>query len=198
MFYVSRALLDPETRYPEAEKIALALMTAARKLRPYFQAHTILVYTKAPMRQILQNPEYSGRLAKWAIELTEKLNSVLSPWPFVKWGIDLIGPLPLGKYRMKFAVVAIDYYTKWVEAEPLSEITEARTTSFVWKNIVCRFGISQSLVSDNGTQFDSAGLKKLCSELGIKKHFSSVAHPQSNGQVEAVNKTIKRNLERKL
>ena len=128
----------------------------------------------------------------------EELNSVLSPWPFAKWGIDLIGPLPLGKYRMKFAVVAIDYYTKWVEAEPLSEITEARTTSFVWKNIVCRFGIPHSLVSDNGTQFDSAGLKKLCAELGIKKHFASVAHPQSNGQVEAVNKTIKRNLERKL
>ncbi|KAL5556441.1 hypothetical protein UlMin_038677 [Ulmus minor] len=53
------------------------------------------------------------------------------------------------------------------------------------------FGIPHSLVLDNGTQFDSAGLKKLCSELGIKKHFSSVAHPQSNGQVEAVNKTIK-------
>ncbi|KAL5579681.1 hypothetical protein UlMin_012123 [Ulmus minor] len=50
-------------------------------------------------------------------------------------------------------------------------------------------------VSDNGTQFDSAGLKKLCSDLGIHKHFSSVAHPQSNGQVEAVNKTIKNNLE---
>ncbi|KAL5540779.1 hypothetical protein UlMin_042392 [Ulmus minor] len=179
VFYVSRALLDPETRYPEAEKVALALMMAARKLRPYFQAHAILVYTKAPLRQILQSPECSGRLAKWAIEL--KLNSVLSPWPFAKWGIDLIGPLPLGKYRMKFAVVAIDYYTKWVEAEPLSEITEARTTSFVWKNIVCRFGIPHSLVSDNGTQFDSTGLKKLCSELGIRKHFASVAHPQSNG-----------------
>lgn len=128
----------------------------------------------------------------------EMLNSVLSPWPFAKWGIDLIGPLPLGKYRMKFAVIAIDYYTKWVEAEPLTEITEARTTGFIWKNIVCRFGIPHSLVSDNGTQFDSAGLRKLCSELGIRKHFSSVAHPQSNGQVEAVNKTIKNNLERKL
>ncbi|KAL5537740.1 hypothetical protein UlMin_045713 [Ulmus minor] len=71
VFYVSRALLDPETRYPEVEKVALALMTAARKLRPYFQAHTILVYIKAPLRQILQNPECSGRLAKWAIELSE-------------------------------------------------------------------------------------------------------------------------------
>ncbi|KAL5544478.1 hypothetical protein UlMin_008262 [Ulmus minor] len=103
-----------------------------------------------------------------------------------------------GKYKMKFAIVAIDYYTKWVEAESLQEITEARTTGFIWRNIICRFGIPHSLVSDNGTQFDSAGLKKLCSDLGIHKHFSSVAHPQSNGQVEAVNKTIKNNLERKL
>ncbi|KAL5580612.1 hypothetical protein UlMin_013054 [Ulmus minor] len=94
--------------------------------------------------------------------------------------------------------VAIDYYTKWVEAEPLQEITEARTTCFIWRNIICRFGIPHSLVSDNGTQFDSAGLKKLCLDLGIHKHFSSVAHPQSNGQVEAVNKTIKNNLERKM
>ncbi|KAL5552053.1 hypothetical protein UlMin_002229 [Ulmus minor] len=69
---------------------------------------------------------------------------------------------------------------------------------FIWRNIICRFGIPHSLVSNNGTQFDSAGLKKLCSDLGIHKHFSSVAHPQSNGQVEAVNKTIKNNLERKL
>ncbi|KAL5569361.1 hypothetical protein UlMin_025936 [Ulmus minor] len=53
-------------------------------------------------------------------------------------------------------------------------------------------------VSDNGTQFDLTGLKKLCSNLGIRKHFSSVAHPQSNGQVEAVNKTIKNTLEQKL
>ncbi|KAL5555631.1 hypothetical protein UlMin_037867 [Ulmus minor] len=99
---------------------------------------------------------------------------------------------------MKFAIVTIDYYTKWVKAEPLSEITEARTTSFVWKNIIYRFRIPHSLISDNRTQFDSIGLQKLCSKLGIRKHFSSVAHTQSNGQVEVVNKTIKRNLKRKL
>ncbi|KAL5553876.1 hypothetical protein UlMin_041277 [Ulmus minor] len=122
----------------------------------------------------------------------------MSPWPFAKWGVDLIGPLPQGKYKMKFAIVAIDYYTKWVEVEPLQEITEARTTGFIWRNIICHFGIPHSLVSNNGTQFDSATLKKLYSDLGIHKHFSSITHPQSNGQVEAVNKTIKNNLERKL
>ena len=65
VFYVSKALIDPETRYPNTEKIALALVVAARKLRPYFQSHTVLVHTKAHFWQILQNPEYSRKLAKW-------------------------------------------------------------------------------------------------------------------------------------
>ena len=60
-----------ETRYLDIEKIALALVVAIRKLRPYFQLHTILVHTKAPLWQILQNPECLGRLAKWSIELSE-------------------------------------------------------------------------------------------------------------------------------
>ena len=96
---------------------------------------------------------------------------------------------------MKFAIVAIDYYTKWVKVEPLFEITKARTANFVWKNIICQFKVSHSLVSNNGTQFDSVGLRKLCSKLEIQKHFYNINHPQSNIQVEAANKTIKKNLE---
>ncbi|XP_022848739.1 uncharacterized protein LOC111371053 [Olea europaea var. sylvestris] len=56
---------------------------------------------------------------------------VTSPWPFTKWGIDFIGPLSKGRRSATFAVVAIDYFTKWVEAEPLAKITEANTTKFV-------------------------------------------------------------------
>ena len=60
--------------------------------------------------------------------------------------------------QYKHAIVAIDYFTKWVEAEPLAKITEANMTSFIWKNIVCRFGIPASIVTDNGKQFDNARL----------------------------------------
>ena len=70
VYYTSRALLPAETRYSSAEKMALALVTAARKLRPYFQAHKVGVYTNCPL-MILQKPEVSGRLTKWAIELSE-------------------------------------------------------------------------------------------------------------------------------
>ena len=66
------------------------------------------------------------------------------------------------------------------------------------ENIIYHFRILHSLVSDNGTQFDSVGLRQLCSELRIQKQFFSVAHPQSNNQVEEVNKTTRKNLERKL
>ncbi|KAK0585465.1 hypothetical protein LWI29_028950 [Acer saccharum] len=71
VYYTSKALLPAETRYSSVEKIALALITSARKLRPYFQAHTIEVYTNCPLKLILQKPEVSGRLTKWAVELNE-------------------------------------------------------------------------------------------------------------------------------
>ena len=68
---MSKALLDAETRYSYVEKLALALMVADRKLRPYFQAHPIVVVTSFPIKLVLHKPEVSGRLAKWAVELGE-------------------------------------------------------------------------------------------------------------------------------
>ncbi|KAL5548928.1 hypothetical protein UlMin_004159 [Ulmus minor] len=128
----------------------------------------------------------------------EELTPVSSPWPFAKWGIDLIGPLPTARGQLKYDVVAIDYYTKWVEAEALAKITEQNVTNFIWKHIICRFGIPRELVSDHGTQFENERLRSTCRNLGITKIFSSPAHPKINGQVEAVNKTIKYTLKKKL
>ena len=104
---------------------------------------------------------------------TEKLTTIVSPWPFAQWGINIVGPLPQGKGQAKFLLVAIDYFTKWVKAEALATITEARIRSFVWKNIICRFGIPRTIISDNGQQFDSQGFRDFCSGLGIKNQFSS-------------------------
>ncbi|KAL5740687.1 hypothetical protein ACOSP7_029569 [Xanthoceras sorbifolium] len=71
VYYVSKALTDPETRYTEVEKIVLALITSARRLRPYFQAHPITVLTNYPLRQVMQKLEASGRMIKWSVELSE-------------------------------------------------------------------------------------------------------------------------------
>ncbi|GAV72988.1 RVT_1 domain-containing protein/NMT domain-containing protein/NMT_C domain-containing protein/Lycopene_cycl domain-containing protein, partial [Cephalotus follicularis] len=71
VYYVSKALNDAEGRYPEVERFAYALIIAARKLRPYFQAHPIKVLTDQPLRQVLARPDTSGRLVKWSVELGE-------------------------------------------------------------------------------------------------------------------------------
>ena len=86
---------------------------------------------------------------------------------------------------MKYLVVAIEYFMKWIEDEPMVQIMTHKIQHFVWKNIVCRFGVPKRLVSDNGTQFASQQLGKLCSEVGIKQVFASVENPQTNGQVES-------------
>jgi len=59
------------------------------------------------------------------------MTPISSPWPFAQWGIDIIGPFPPGKKQLKFLIVAIDYFTKWVEAKLVTTITEAKITSFV-------------------------------------------------------------------
>ena len=95
-------------------------------------------------------------------------------------------------------IVAIEYFTKLIEAEPLAQITAHKVQHFVWKNIVCRFGVPRRLVSDNGTQFASQQLGKLSTEVGIKQVFAFVEHPQTYGQVESANKILLRGLKRRL
>jgi len=99
---------------------------------------------------------------------------------------------------MKYLVVAIEYFTKWIEAEPVAQITAHKIQNFVWKNIVCRFGVPKRLVSDNGTQFASHLLKKLCEDIGTQQVFASVEHPQTNGQVESAKRVLLRGLKRRL
>ena len=113
-----------------------------------------------------------------------------TPWPFTQWGLDIMGPFPTALRQLKFLVVGIDYFTKWVEAKPLATITEKSICTFVWRNIICRFGIPRVLVSNNGKQFDNSAFRNFCLELGIKNHYSSPAHPQANRQVEVTNRTL--------
>ena len=93
---------------------------------------------------------------------------------------------------MKFLLVAIDYFTKWVEAEALATITETKVQNFVWKNIICRFRILRMIISDNGCQFHSQGFRSFCSNLGIRNKYSSPGHPQANEHTEVTNRTLLR------
>lgn len=72
--------------------------------------------------------------------------------------------------------MAIDYFTKWVKAEALTNIQEVDIKKFFWKNIVMRFGVLEALVSNNDLQFDSKAFHKYCSNLGIKNRYSTLAY----------------------
>ncbi|GKV36000.1 hypothetical protein SLEP1_g44186 [Rubroshorea leprosula] len=382
IYYISSVLHGVELRYPIAEKAALAVITSARKLRPYFQSHPIIILTDQPLRQILQKPECFGRLIKWAVELgefeitfqqksairaqaladfivectlgagalligldgcrsehalkfnfdatnnmaeyealllatgdgdqhrpkhteledpilsflqdeivpedrqeamklrrkasrytlldgvlykrsfslpllrclnpyeaeyalrevyegvcgshvgartlahkvlkqgyywpnmykdathfvqrclkcqffahlthqpAEELTTLVAPWPFAQWGLDLLGPFVKGVGGVTHLIVGVDYFTKWVEAWPLSSLTSKNVEDFVFSSIICRYGIPNQIVADNGTQFNCTSFRDFCSSYGIKLQFTSIYHPESNGMVESVNKCI--------
>ena len=95
-------------------------------------------------------------------------------------------------------LVGTDYFTEWVEAEPLANIRDMDVKRFIWKIIVTRFGVPHTLISDNGLQFDSKAFMQYCSDLGIKNRYSTSAYPQGNGQAETVNKVIVNGLKKRL
>ncbi|GKC66619.1 reverse transcriptase domain-containing protein [Tanacetum coccineum] len=84
----------------------------------------------------------------------------------------------------------MDYFTKWIEAKPVATITGNQVKTFVWENIVCRFGLLGEIISDNEKQFRDNLFKDWCEKLCIQQHFASVKHPQTNGLVERANRSL--------
>jgi len=64
--------------------------------------------------------------------------------------MDILGPFSPGKGQVKFLIVAVDYFTKWIEAKPLTTITTQQVQQFVWKDIICRYGVPHTIITDNG------------------------------------------------
>ena len=108
------------------------------------------------------------------------LVSISIPWPFTQWGNDIVGPLPTAPAQKKLLLVATDYFNKWIKDDTFSSIKAKDVPRFIWKNIVCRFGIPRSIVSDNKTQFDSRVYRDFFQELKIKKFifYPSVSSKQ--------------------
>ncbi|XP_075640315.1 uncharacterized protein LOC142612069 [Castanea sativa] len=131
-------------------------------------------------------------------QLESVLNPLSNPWPFAQWGLDIIGLFPKAARNRRWLLVGTDYFTKWVEAESLSNIRDLDTRRFFWKNIVTQFGISRIRISDNGLQFDSKAFRRYCCDLGITNRYSTPAYPQWNRQAEAVNKVIVNVLKKRL
>ncbi|XP_073035179.1 uncharacterized protein [Primulina eburnea] len=108
--------------------------------------------------------------------------------------MDIVGLFPVVRAQKKFLLVFVDYFSKWIEAEPLAKITEQKVLKFLWKNILCRFGVPGRIISDNGRQFEGKKITTWCQEMKI----TSVAYPRANGRTEVVNRIIVQALKSRL
>ncbi|KAL5569097.1 hypothetical protein UlMin_025672 [Ulmus minor] len=128
----------------------------------------------------------------------EQLRPILSPWPFMKWGMDIVGKLPTAPGQRMYMLAVTDYFTKWVEAEAYHQVRDREVKNFIWKNVICRFGVPKEIVTDNGSQFISFDFQDFCKEWGIQLSFSTPRYPQANGQAESTNKIVINIIKRRL
>lgn len=116
----------------------------------------------------------------------QELQTIPLSWPFAVWSLDLVGPFKRAPGGFTHLFIAIDKFSKWIEAKPVATITADKARDFIL-NIVHRFGVPNRIITDNGTQFTGGVFKEFCEDFGIKICYASVAYPKCNGQVERTN-----------
>ncbi|XP_056169085.1 uncharacterized protein LOC130138612 [Syzygium oleosum] len=122
-----------------------------------------------------------------------ELRQMSEPWPFSMWGIDMIGPInPKASNGHRFILVAIDYFTKWIEANSYANVTAKNVAKFIRRDIIARYGVPEVIITDNGSNLNNKVVDGLLNEFHIRHLNSSPYRPQMNGAVEAANKNIKK------
>jgi transposase InsO family protein len=120
---------------------------------------------------------------------TQALQTIPITWSFAVWGLDLVGPLQKAPGGFTHLLVAIDKFSKWIEVRPLNSIRSEQAVAF-FTNIIHRFGVPNSIITDNGTQFTGKNFLDFCEDHHIRVDWVAVAHPMMNGQVERANGMI--------
>jgi transposase InsO family protein len=117
------------------------------------------------------------------------LQTILVTWPFTVWGLDIVGPLRKAPGGYTHLLVAIDKFSKWVEVHPITNLwAEQAVTFFI--DIIYHFGVPNSIITDNGSQFTGRKFLEFCDKFHIRVDWAAVAHPQTNGEVERANDMI--------
>jgi transposase InsO family protein len=117
------------------------------------------------------------------------LQTIPITWPFAVWGLDIVGPLRKAPGGFTHLLVAIDKFSKWVEVRPITNLRAEQAVTF-FTDIVYRFGVLNSIITDNGSQFTGRKFLEFCDKFHIRVDWAAVAHPQTNGQVECANDMI--------
>ncbi|GKV36587.1 hypothetical protein SLEP1_g44699 [Rubroshorea leprosula] len=120
-----------------------------------------------------------------------ELNSIVKPWPFRGWAIDLIGKVyPPSSKGHSFIIVATNYFIKWVEAKPMKKVDQSDVIKFIKEDIIHRFGLPETITTDQGTVFVNHQVEAFVKEMGFRLLNSTPYYAQANGQAEASNKVV--------
>jgi transposase InsO family protein len=101
--------------------------------------------------------------------------------PFTKWGIDYTTCNPPSTRGHRYIIIAVDYFTKWVESMLTFKDDGETTSLFLFNQIITRFNVSREIVTDHGSHFHNKMMSQLTSNLGFRKEHSSPYYPQVNG-----------------
>jgi ribonuclease HI/transposase InsO family protein len=117
------------------------------------------------------------------------LQTIPVTWPFTVWGLDIVGSLRKAPGGYTHLLVAIDKFSKWVEVRPITNLRAEQAVTF-FTDMIYRFGVPNSIITDNGSQFTGRKFLEFCDKFHIRVDWVAVAHPQTNGRVERANGMI--------
>ncbi|XP_070029669.1 uncharacterized protein [Nicotiana sylvestris] len=125
--------------------------------------------------------------------LPSELHHMSAPWPFVSWGMDVIGPIELkASNGHRFILVAIDYFTKWVEAVTFKTVYQESNGRLHAFQHYLSFDILENIIIDNAAKLNIHLMREVCEQFKIMHHYSTPYRPKANGVVEAANKYIEK------
>jgi ribonuclease HI len=152
---------------------------------------------KSDATELVQRCEACQYLSKQQHLPTQQLQTILVTWSFACCGLDMIGPFKKAQGGYTHVLVAIDKFTKWIDFKPIASLTSAKAVEFI-QDIIFRFGIPNSIITDLGSNFTSSEFFDFCEQKSIQMKYASVAHPRANGQVERANGMILEALRKKV
>ena len=117
------------------------------------------------------------------------LKTIPITWPFAVWCLDMVGQFKPARGNKTHMLVMVDKFTKWIEVKPISKCDGHTAVAFL-QHIILRYGYPHSIITDNGTNFAVGAFARFCAENRIRLDIASVAHPESNGQVERSNALV--------
>ena len=144
-------------------------------------------------KEIVDKCEGSQFYSNMSHKPASALKTISLVWPFAVCGLDMVGPLRTGRSGYPHVLVAVDKFTKWIETKPIKNLDVGTAFSFI-RELIFRYGVPHSIITDNGSNFDSEEFRAFCTSQGTRVDYASVAHPQSNGQAERANGLIHKGL----